>query len=313
MLDIHQRDVAAGCRVLFTNTFGANRAWLAQFGRADDVEAINRAAVELARRAAGPAGFVVGDIGPTAAEEPGAAGRAGRGPDRAGVDALVLETFRLEPAIAALAELRRDAGTPPVPLIVSLWQWPDAVEDAARRLVEAGAVVVGLNCRPAIERRRSPWCGASPRPSPARILVKPGVAPGDPGCGSTPAAFAAAVPALLEQNVRLIGGCCGTTEAHVAALAAACAVRISIPNPPNRTRSRAVTTTRTSPGRSSPAATSSSRGNACATTAPASAAAISRCRSTRPTTWDDYDAIRWYLAHGRTIDLRREGRRGTCW
>ena len=42
--------------------------------------------------------------------------------------------------------------------------------------------------------------------------------------GTGPAAFAAAVPALVEHNVRLIGGCCGTTEDHVAAVASACAV-----------------------------------------------------------------------------------------
>ena len=56
------------------------------------------------------------------------------------------------------------------------------------------------------------------------LLVKPGADTGDPAGGATPAAFAAAVPGLLEHNVRLIGGCCGTTEAHIAALAAACAI-----------------------------------------------------------------------------------------
>ncbi len=50
------------------------------------------------------------------------------------------------------------------------------------------------------------------------LLVKPGVYP-SAGTGSDPSAFAAAVPALLESNVRLLGGCCGTTDAHVAALA----------------------------------------------------------------------------------------------
>ena len=49
------------------------------------------------------------------------------------------------------------------------------------------------------------------------------------------------------------------------------------------------------------AATSSRPASASATTAPAGAAAISRCRSTTRRTWDDYDSIRWYLAHGRTL------------
>jgi methionine synthase I (cobalamin-dependent) len=228
----HHRDSSAGAHVLFTNTFGANRAWLARYGRRVDVVPINRAGVEMARLAAGPSGFVAGDIGPSAAEEPGAAGEQAAVLIEAGVDALVLETFRLEPTIAALEEIRALMGTLPVPLIVGLWHWPDGVEDAARRLVEAGADVVGLNCRPAIDGaaalvRRLAAAVACP------LMVKPGLAPGDPESVATPAAFAAAVPELLEHNVRLIGGCCGTTEAHVAAIAAACAAH-RILQPPLR-------------------------------------------------------------------------------
>jgi methionine synthase I (cobalamin-dependent) len=108
-----------------------------------------------------------------------------------------------------------------LPVIVSLWRWPDAMEDAARRLVDAGAAAVGLNCRPApgkvpeIVRRLA-------RAVTCPLLVKPGVASDDPDARSTPSAFAAALVALVEYNVRLVGGCCGTTEAHVAAIAAAC-------------------------------------------------------------------------------------------
>jgi methionine synthase I (cobalamin-dependent) len=231
--DIHHRDAAAGSLVLFTNTFGANRAWLARYGRGGDVVPINRAAVKLARLAAGPAGFVVGDIGPSAVELPGAVGEQATVLIESGVDAMALETFGLEPAIAALEEIRTLMGSSPVPLIVGLWRWPDAVEDAARRLVEAGAEVVGLNCRPAMSGatalvRRLAAAVSGP------IMVKPGVASGDPECDSTPSAFAAAVPELLEYNVRLIGGCCGTTEAHVAALAAACAAHRSLQPPLRR-------------------------------------------------------------------------------
>ncbi len=223
VLNIHRLDRAAGAVGLVSNTFGANRAWLARFGRRDDVESINRAAVALAREAAAPDGIVLGDIGPTCAVEPGAAGEQAARQRDAGVDAILLETFRLEPALAVLAEVRAALGGDPVPIVVGLWQWPDAVEDAARRLVDAGADAIGANCRPAIAEvptliRR--LAAAVPCP----LLAKPGVGPGD-GDGeadSNPSAFAAAVPGLLDQNVRLIGGCCGTTHAHVAALAAAC-------------------------------------------------------------------------------------------
>src|SRR4051794_5009734 len=59
---LHALDVAAGSDAVVTNTFGANRSWLARYGRAGDVAAMNRRAVELARQAAGPNRFVVGSI-----------------------------------------------------------------------------------------------------------------------------------------------------------------------------------------------------------------------------------------------------------
>jgi methionine synthase I (cobalamin-dependent) len=178
VLDVHRRDAAAGSRVLFTNTFGANRPWLTRFGRRGDVEAVNRAGFDLARRAAGPSGFVVGDIAASAADEPGAADEQAAILIDAGVDALILETFLMESAIAVLPGLRANMGTPAVPLIVSLWQWPDAIEDGARRLLDAGADLVGINCRPALGAaagvvRRLARTVTCP------LLVKPGVMPGD--------------------------------------------------------------------------------------------------------------------------------------
>jgi methionine synthase I (cobalamin-dependent) len=217
--DVHAIDVAAGARVLFTNTFGANRAWLRRYGRASDLDAINRAAIALAR-CASPA-FAVGDIGPSAADEAAAIAEQAAILEEAGVDALIFETFRLDQAVATLRRLREGEPRSALPLLASLWDWPEPVEDAARRLVDAGADVVGLNCRPALPdvlplARRIARAVAVP------LLVKPGIDPGDPEPSATPAAFAALVPELLDHNVRLIGGCCGTTDAHVEAVARAC-------------------------------------------------------------------------------------------
>lgn len=217
---VHALDVQAGAVAILTNTFGANRAWLSRFGRAGDQGAINRAAVELARGATGDSGLVLGVIGPTAADVPGAAREQATILTDAGVDALIFETFPLESAIACLREVASIPGRPP--LIASLWAWPEPNEDAARRLVDAGADLVGSNCRPALpdmveEAQRL----ASAVPVP--LLVKPGIDPTDPADDSTPTAFASAVRELVGYNVRMIGGCCGTTEAHVAAVAGAIA------------------------------------------------------------------------------------------
>ena len=70
VVGIHRRDVASGSDALLTNTFGANRSRLARFGQVSEVARINRAAVELARNAAGEDRFVIGSIGPTTAGEP---------------------------------------------------------------------------------------------------------------------------------------------------------------------------------------------------------------------------------------------------
>ncbi len=121
---IHRRDVAAGSGAVLTNTFGASRAWLERFNRASATEAINRAAVALARRAAGPDRYVLGTIGPAAMLRDGAAAEQAVILVDAGVDALILETFRFGAAIAALHAVN-DALGGEVPVCVSLWEWPD--------------------------------------------------------------------------------------------------------------------------------------------------------------------------------------------
>jgi methionine synthase I (cobalamin-dependent) len=220
VLAIHCCDVAAGAGAILTNTFGANRSWLEKFGREAAVESINRTAVRLARDAAGPGRFVLGDIGPSAARLKGAAAEQAAVLVDAGADALVFETYRVTEAIRVLCEVERSlAGR--VPLVVSLWEWPDPALPTARCLLDFGAAVIGMNCQLGIDaavafaERLHGNLGCP-------LLVKPST--GKPFArDQDPGAFAAAVPRLLACNVRMLGGCCGTSEAHVAALAGACA------------------------------------------------------------------------------------------
>lgn len=214
---VHRRDRRAGADALTTNTFGANRCWLNRYDRADQLETINRRAAALAREAAGIDGFVIGDVGPTGLGESGAIREQVRILVEAGVDALLLETFRVDQAEAALREI---AGSAAVPLLVSLFDWPDPIGESAVRLVKAGADVLGMNCRPGMadavkfaERIRD----ATDLP----LLVKPSASSPEDALREA-AAFAATVPRLKALGVRLIGGCCGTTEVHVAALRTAC-------------------------------------------------------------------------------------------
>jgi 5-methyltetrahydrofolate--homocysteine methyltransferase len=219
VLEQHRRDVSSGSGAVLTNTFGANRCWLAKFGRAGAVESINRRAVELARLAAGPGRFVLGDLGPTAAGLAGAAVEQAAILVDAGVDALCFETFKAADLESVLLELAAGPRAP-IPLLVSLWEWPEPPDSTARRLIELGASVIGMNCQAGIEAAVA-FAERMDRIVACPLLVKPGA--GDPGRpDGSPGSFAAAVPRLLEHNVRLLGGCCGTTDRHVAALRAAC-------------------------------------------------------------------------------------------
>ena len=214
---VHALDVAAGSDALLSNTFGANRAWLARFGLAGQVGAINRAAVGLARTEAGPGRLVLGSICPTAADDPSAAVEQAEALADAGVDALVFETYRLDPALGVLKAVRPVTD---LPILASLVAWPDDVGSAALRLIDLGVSSLGGNCQdgmgPAVRLAE-----ALRRAADLPLIVKP--AAGLPGATpAAPGSFAAAGARLRALGPVLVGGCCGTTEAHVAALRAGC-------------------------------------------------------------------------------------------
>ncbi len=144
---VHRRDVSSGAGAILTNTFGANRAWLARFGQVHQIGPINRRAVELARSAAGADRFVIGSVGPRSRAETGAAAEQATILVDEGVDAVLLETFRFPEVETVLEEVTRALGGA-APIFVSLWEWPDQPCAAAQRLVERGAAVLGFNCGP---------------------------------------------------------------------------------------------------------------------------------------------------------------------
>jgi len=212
VLALHRLDILAGADAILANTFGANRAWLARYGRGADADAINREAVEIARQAAGPDRLVLGPIGPTASDDPAALRAQARALADSGVDAFLLETHRHDQAARAL-RLLRPLG---LPILASLHAWPEDLAAAARELAGAGAAALGANCLPGM----APALDLARRLRAATdlpLLIKPAAGlPGNPPEG--PEAFERAVPELLALGVRLLGGCCGATDAHVAAL-----------------------------------------------------------------------------------------------
>src|ERR1041384_2156414 len=119
--DVHQDYVKAGAEILETNTFGANRKRLATFGFAEKVRLINRAGVRIAREAARDQAFVAGAVGPpgvrveplgsTALDEARSIFREQIDAlVEAGVDCLMLETFRDMNEVRAAVEAAPQAG-----------------------------------------------------------------------------------------------------------------------------------------------------------------------------------------------------------
>jgi homocysteine S-methyltransferase len=246
---IHREYIQAGAQIIETNTFGANAAKLSAYGLEDKVREINFRAVKVAieaRELMGAETFVAGAVGPsgqlplatgTSEEERLAALRAlFREQITAlcdgGADLLILETF------ANLAELRqavlaaREVSSLPVVAQMTFTEdgqtlsgeSPSAV---ARALAELEVDVLGSNCSvgPAGIEETVATMAAALIPANEHILFS-----AQPNAGlparvenrflyvANPPYFAAFARRMAEAGVRLIGGCCGTTPAHIAAM-----------------------------------------------------------------------------------------------
>ncbi|MBP9207400.1 MAG: bifunctional homocysteine S-methyltransferase/methylenetetrahydrofolate reductase [Kofleriaceae bacterium] len=232
---VHRDYLAAGAQVIETNTFGANRAALTRHGLAEQAQAINRAAVELAITAAGGRAYVAGAVGPTGVKF-GIATAGERRSARfalaeqidtlilAGVDLIVLETYtsilELETAIGVV----RERG-PRVPVVAQMVFDASGHSDGgltapeiADRLVAAGADVIGANC--AIGPGELYPVGVAMVGRGKPVIVQPNA--GLPAAveGRTlyvanPEHFGVFARRLLKSGVRVVGGCCGTTPEHI--------------------------------------------------------------------------------------------------
>ena len=249
VLEIHRANLAAGSEVLIANTFGANRIKLGAYGLAGRARELGRAGAALARRAAGDRALVAGDMGPTGAileEWGGSASRAeliaafreqAEGLVAGGVDLFALETFMdLEELKCALEGVRAVSA---LPVLASLTfagsptgmrtLWGLAPAEAARALEAAGVDLVGANCgmgsRQMLEVTAE-LAGATSLPVAAQPNAgAPRVEDGRTIYPESPAEMAALAGEFRAAGVRLIGGCCGTTPEHIAAIGKALAAQ----------------------------------------------------------------------------------------
>ena len=238
---IHEVYIASGSRLIETNTFGANAVRLARFGLEDRVVEMNRAAVRIAAECTdGKPVYVAGSVGPLGITRDEA---IARGIDRAqvfreqlvalsetGVDAIFFETFTTLEEMELAFGVKRELSAGPT--ICSFACAPSgelacgtALVDAFARLEKLGAEIMGINCMndPAGMLELLARTG-----NPARLAVYPTAGFPTKHDGRftypiTPAMFADAVPELIAGGARILGGCCGTTPEHLAAICSAVA------------------------------------------------------------------------------------------
>ncbi|MBU4225474.1 MAG: bifunctional homocysteine S-methyltransferase/methylenetetrahydrofolate reductase [Chloroflexi bacterium] len=242
--DIHREYIEAGANIIQTNTFGANRYKLAKHGLADKVAEINRAGVELCRRAisasfkdvliagdVGPLGVRIAPYGRVQPEEARAAfAEQLFALAEAGVDLIIIETmsdlYEIQEAIQAAKQFD-------IPVVASMTftrddrtLLGDAPEKVAKTLTEAGADVIGVNCSggPAqLLRLFKQMRQAEPG---ARFWIKPNAGWPEQVGGrimypANPGYFGDYALAFCEAGADIVGGCCGTTPQHIAAMRAA--------------------------------------------------------------------------------------------
>ncbi len=237
---VHTSYIAAGAELIETNTFAANRRKLARLMLDDAFEEINSAGVRLAREAREVTGrdvFVAGSIGPLGelevfdpAEHGPLYAEQARVLEGRGVDLFMVETFfDLEELVVAVEAVRGASSLP----IVALLTFDDEAEitggvgatAAAERLAALGVAAIGTNhgAGPTVALRalrgmRGPGLPLAALPNIGLASVVGGrvVYP-----HSTPDYFAEFAVQAVGLGARIVGGCCGTTPAQIAAVRAA--------------------------------------------------------------------------------------------
>ncbi len=240
--DCHQAYAAAGARILTTNTFGGSRPRLQMHGLEDRVHELNAAAAAIAREVADEHGILVaGDLGPsgellsplgtmTAEDAQALFEEQLRGLVDGGIDVVLIETMSdLGEVLAAVAAAR--SVVPDLPVVATLsfdtnlrTMMGVRPGDAVRTLAESGVDAVGANCgRGPQEMRLIAAEMGDARPEGVLLVAQsnaglPQVVGDHFEYDATPDDMAEHARELHKLGIDLIGGCCGSTPAHVAAM-----------------------------------------------------------------------------------------------
>lgn len=241
---VHADYKASGANIVLTNTLTANRIALEHAGLADRIEEINIAGAKLCREAVGDDCYVCGDMGSTGkfmeplgdyTEEQFYDNAAEQAEmlTEAGVDLLIIETMTDVRETAIAVRAAKDASGLPVIASISFdpvgdsfrTMMGDTPEKAILALTEAGADVIGSNCGTLDPFEMSRLIAEMRAHGNAKLIAMPNAGKPELSAGQvtfrlSPEEFAEGVVKCIEAGATVVGGCCGTTPAHIAALAA---------------------------------------------------------------------------------------------
>jgi len=244
---VHAAYRAAGCDLVTSNSFGGTRFVLERHGLAGQVAELNRAAAQVARAAAGEQGWVLGDVGPfgdflepagdmTPDELRGAFQEQIQALLAGGADAILVETMS-DPAEAIVGVEAAKACDARVPVLATFafqkigpgefrTMMGTTPAEAVRQLAAAGADIIGTNCGTGLSLEDyvvlAGQLVAAAGKTPVIVQPNAGTPRMDNGRTVYDASaedMAAVTKRLLAAGVRILGGCCGTTPAHLAAVA----------------------------------------------------------------------------------------------
>jgi len=245
--DIHRSYFEAGSDAVLTNTFGANKYALGRHRLAEEAAKINSSGARIARRAGGQEKYVLGDIGPSGdfleplgSLKPEELKRAFAEQAKAlldgGVDGFIIETMTaLDEVTIAIEAVKSIGGNLPVLASMSFDRAGDdfktmmgvGVEAAVAKMVSSGVDAVGFNCGTATLDEYIEL--AEKFVSAVRALSADVIVYAEPNAGKpelvedqavykvSPEDFAVAAKKIHSAGINIIGGCCGTSPAHIRA------------------------------------------------------------------------------------------------
>jgi methionine synthase I (cobalamin-dependent)/5,10-methylenetetrahydrofolate reductase len=233
--DVHRAYVEAGADIIETNTFGANRLKLGPFGLGDELRRVNVEGAKIARQAAEGRAYVAGSIGPLGLRvEPW--GKTGVDEAQAyfreqaqalvegGVDLFILETFRDLNEIGAAIDAVRSVSDAPIVAQMTTEEDGQTLDGTpperfAPDLERRGATLIGVNCAvgpaPMLDTVERMAAVTARRLSAQPNAGRPRDVEGRNLYLCSPEYMASYARRFILHNVRIVGGCCGTTPEHI--------------------------------------------------------------------------------------------------